>query len=222
MHKFLLAASLIAAAWTASARAEDPAGPSFDCAKAASAVETAICDTPDLAWYDRQMGKSYKIALEKVGETGAAALKAAQQAFLKTRDACGGEDPYACVASAYAKRLAALATTIDKRDFKSDQFAGESGAVAWVQYPRGGVALLISTIGGNDHTCSFETDAAESAANGTVTWSQNPDKELYQEACTLTLKPTPDGVTLSSAGESCQYYCGMRATLDGEFARTAP
>ena len=222
MHKTLLAISLIAAALAAGARAQEPEGPAFDCAKAASAMETLICDSPDLTWYDRQMGQSYKLAQEAVGAKGASALKSAQQAFLKTRNACGGDDAYACVAVAYARRLAALATTINKRDFKAGEFAGEAGSVAIVQYPRSHVALLISTIGGNDHTCGFQTDRATIVPDGTISWSGNPDGELYQEACTLTLKPTPDGVTLTASGESCQYYCGMRASLDGDFTRTAP
>ena len=42
--------------------------PSFDCAKASSRAEKTICDVPELAWQDRQMGKATKGALAAVGK----------------------------------------------------------------------------------------------------------------------------------------------------------
>ncbi len=71
-----IAAAALAAALAIPALAAEPEGPSFDCAKASSRAEKTICDVPELAWQDRQMGKAYKVALAAVGKSGEADLKA--------------------------------------------------------------------------------------------------------------------------------------------------
>lgn len=218
-----IAAAALAAALAIPALAAEPEGPSFDCAKASSRAEKTICDVPELAWQDRQMGKAYKVALAAVGKSGEADLKAGQKAFLKKRDACpAGDGIYQCISSAYDSRLAKLAEIVDAADFDAARFTGETGSLALVRYPDARVALSILTFGGGDHTCSFETDSAKVSRSGVVTWSANPDPELYGGKCTLTLTPAGTGLILVSDGEACQYYCGMRATLDGTFERETP
>jgi uncharacterized protein YecT (DUF1311 family) len=81
---------------------------SFDCSKAASAVEKSVCGEAGLARLDRQVAEAY--GRKRVSEADAkakVALLEGQRAFLATRDkACGG-DP-ACLTSAYRRRLAVL------------------------------------------------------------------------------------------------------------------
>lgn len=70
----------------------DPAGsgPSFDCAKASTPAENAICTSPDLTVLDRRMGDAYRARL--VAQPGSAdILRQQQRAFIKDRDArCNG------------------------------------------------------------------------------------------------------------------------------------
>ena len=96
MRALALAVALAGtAAW-----AED--GPSFDCAQAATAVEAAVCASPDLAALDRELARVYGLAAE-----GGEGLRDAQRRWIADRDACGagGTDLGRCVADAYAVRI---------------------------------------------------------------------------------------------------------------------
>ncbi|MBK8457102.1 MAG: DUF1311 domain-containing protein [Phyllobacteriaceae bacterium] len=76
----------------------------FDCAKAKSPTEKAICADKLLSELDGHLARYYTVAAEAVGD-GAACLKADQRQWVKSvRDACGVKT--ACLKSAYLKRLA--------------------------------------------------------------------------------------------------------------------
>jgi uncharacterized protein YecT (DUF1311 family) len=80
---------------------------SFDCAKAGSAPEKAICSDVALARLDRQLSDSYAQALSWASDDAEKnAIRSAQRAWIGERNACGGD--VACLTSAYGKRLAAL------------------------------------------------------------------------------------------------------------------
>ena len=77
---------------------------SFDCAKAKSNIEKAICADDDLANLDEYLGRYYGAALEAVKDA-AACVKADQRDWVKhVRDACGPEA--VCLKTAYLARLA--------------------------------------------------------------------------------------------------------------------
>ena len=76
----------------------------FDCAKAASPTEKAICANAALSKLDGDLAVAWKQALGKGGDT--AALKAAQLKWLKQRDRCGGDEQ--CLGDRYRERLASL------------------------------------------------------------------------------------------------------------------
>ncbi|MBF0163408.1 MAG: DUF1311 domain-containing protein [Magnetococcales bacterium] len=78
--------------------------PSFDCAKAASAVEKLICGHAELATLDGQLAALYKQALARVSD--AEALKKSQRDWLRQeRNGCAD---VACLRTVYQGRLAAL------------------------------------------------------------------------------------------------------------------
>ncbi len=92
-----------------------PAGPAraqaFDCTKARSPVEKAICADPGLGTLDRQLAQAYAASLQR--EPGnIAALTAAQAQWLRQRDAAcalpSARVP-ACLTGLLTRRLAALA-----------------------------------------------------------------------------------------------------------------
>ena len=79
---------------------------SFDCAKATSKVEKAICSQQALSDLDEYLGRYYGGAAETLMD-GAACLKADQRDWVKTvRDACGAKVD--CLKDAYLKRLGTL------------------------------------------------------------------------------------------------------------------
>jgi uncharacterized protein len=87
---------------------------SFDCRKAATAVERAICADRDLAEADRQLSSAYKTRVARAGD-GRERLVAAQRAWLARRDGdCGPlAQPGACLLRAYGRRLLELAAWPD-------------------------------------------------------------------------------------------------------------
>jgi uncharacterized protein YecT (DUF1311 family) len=82
---------------------------SFDCARAGTAVEKAICGDVALARLDRGVAEAYQRALQYSFEAGEREKKQAEQrAWLAERDRkCGSGEP-ACLRDAYAARLKAL------------------------------------------------------------------------------------------------------------------
>lgn len=79
-------------------------GPGFDCKKAQSPTEKAICADSNLSRADYQMARAYKILLAKISHRKAAALKAEQRAWLKAREGT-------CTASGKADTVCLLAET---------------------------------------------------------------------------------------------------------------
>jgi uncharacterized protein len=70
-----------------------PAGPSFDCRRASTAVEHEICGKPYLAAYDRVIADFYSQALGVLDAEDADQLRADQRAWLKMRDNCNYQTP---------------------------------------------------------------------------------------------------------------------------------
>ena len=89
-----------------------PAGAaSFDCAKAATADEQAICASSVLSDLDTQMATLYGVRMQipmLMGARGAAQDE--QRAWLTQRHACGGD--VACIVQSYQQRIAELKQTI--------------------------------------------------------------------------------------------------------------
>jgi uncharacterized protein len=86
---------------------------SFDCSKAATAQEKAICATPDLSAADDQMAAAYHAWLAAASPDGAAGIRENQIVWLRTRDAsCPAGDannPIAsCLGNIYKARIAEL------------------------------------------------------------------------------------------------------------------
>lgn len=79
--------------------------PSFDCAKASSAAEKAICSSIQLASFDRSVSWSYKVAYDDTKQNGdnLSPLVSSQQAWLRKRNACGGDA--SCLLTTMRQRL---------------------------------------------------------------------------------------------------------------------
>ena len=89
----------------------------FDCNKASTFVEKAICSDSRLTSIDDQLGRLYKDAL--AASSNSSALKAEQRAWLSSRDQCKDSD---CVIKAYEARISSL-SAMSSPD-KSGDFTG--------------------------------------------------------------------------------------------------
>lgn len=92
------------------APAPEKIAPSFDCARAASQSEKAICADVGLSSWDRSVAAALVMARDGTEERAAAedpdALADAQRAWIGERDACGGDGE--CLRDRMAERVAAL------------------------------------------------------------------------------------------------------------------
>ncbi|WP_294622039.1 peptidoglycan-binding protein [uncultured Roseovarius sp.] len=110
--------------------ASNTPNPSFDCARAGTSTEKAICSSASLATYDREIARSFSTARDRLDASAADDLLQGQRAWLRERNACGGNR--ACLESTMRDRAAYLQrVTTDgstNRVANSDTMPGASGA----------------------------------------------------------------------------------------------
>lgn len=84
--------------------------PSFDCVKASSAAEKAICGSVQLASFDRSVNWSYQVAYDDVKHNGdnPSSLVSSQRAWLRKRNACGSNA--SCLLTTMKQRLGELSS----------------------------------------------------------------------------------------------------------------
>ncbi|SET48239.1 peptidoglycan-binding protein [Oceanicella actignis] len=108
-------AAAVQTAYNLASRAGKPSagaaalGPSFDCTRAATLSERAICADPRLAARDLELTRLYGDAIAGAGAARAGALRAEQQAWLTRRDRCGADA--SCIGMRMEERIATLAAT---------------------------------------------------------------------------------------------------------------
>ncbi|KMS51825.1 hypothetical protein V474_01950 [Novosphingobium barchaimii LL02] len=189
-------------------------GPSFDCSKASSGVEKAICASKPLSSLDGQIGMRYGALRKGLDKASAEKLKQDQQWFIATRNAgfADGEDR--------AKIL------LDRLHFLN--------AISW-STPAGvegvwrNLAGEITVSRGANGQLSFNANAAEPSqgrwvceaegklrAIGASHWKEATDDPAGQ------LDFTRSGVTLdvSDAEGKSSPNCGLNGSLGGSYFRT--
>lgn len=82
--------------------------PSFDCARAGTQTEKAICRYDRLAELDRTLADTYTAFQGQLNADGRARLRAEQKSWLARRDACRAD--FLCLERAYEQRLQDFAT----------------------------------------------------------------------------------------------------------------
>lgn len=82
---------------------EPSTGPSFDCSRARTEDEIAICANKELAQMDAEVSSLYRDKVRGLGRIGLQSAKAIQRSWLRARSDCGGDE--ACLKSVYRRRL---------------------------------------------------------------------------------------------------------------------
>lgn len=78
----------------------------LDCAKAASPAEKAICGSYALGQAEARMATLYGVSMSLVAMGQRGNIGEAQQAWIKTREACGADT--ACLDKVYGERIGVL------------------------------------------------------------------------------------------------------------------
>jgi uncharacterized protein len=186
------------------------AEPSFNCSKAKGAAEKAVCEVPELQWSDRQLGRLYKLALAQSGG-GRKDVVQAQRAFIVRRDACG--DSIECLDTVYKAQFKVLAPRVNVHEaFGEYEPEGMGGSMRIARFGYD-AAISILTIGGGDHTCTFETDSAPLGGKGVIRYA-----DKGSNACRMTVAPDGEEAMVVQT-KNCSDYCGVRAVLDGRYRR---
>ncbi|RQR31474.1 DUF1311 domain-containing protein [Burkholderia sp. Bp9143] len=192
-----LRSAVILAVLTISPMAAQAAG--FDCAKAVSPTEKAICADAGLSSLDGQLAVAWKKALAKGGDT--AALKAAQLKWLKQRDRCGNDA--SCVGDRYRERLASLSGAPLAADRWQQTWYRDSDNPSF-----GGVL----TFTGTAPRLHFEL----SGTNGANTGGLSGDIELHgdrgtfrQDQCRLDFSRKGGRVQVAQQGGDCGAGAGV-------------
>ncbi len=92
-----------------------PRGPSFDCTKATTVVERAICNDRELSLLDRQMVDALRQANAATGRSDLPVIATEQRAFLSNRNRCAARtrDRRMCIQVAYEMRIQRLGEFTD-------------------------------------------------------------------------------------------------------------
>jgi|TARA_B100001059_G_C17824485_1_gene580498 uncharacterized protein YecT (DUF1311 family) len=200
---------------------------SFDCNKASTATEHAICDYPELSALDDIMGETYRSAKTSADWLTPIQLKNTQRSWIKSRNKCGNK--FDCLRDSYVQRLEEISDGVFfltlGRNFASFVYEGDpiSGICPpqtqlsdWgqcVSWFRGGssfrgvsisgaMAFNFDYIGANAHMCSLSGHADK--VNGQWIYQDNVS------ACTLRIELGRNGLSLNPTRQ-CNSYCGMRA-----------
>lgn len=229
MRRLIAALTLLLPA-TAATAAD---GPSFDCAKAGSKVEMAICSDWILAGYDRDLAALYGALRAELDDQGKEALKSEQRAWLKgERNACEGtkatsdlkaEDARVfCLRAAYEGRLVVLAQQYElavdgaapgegwSGDYGYDD-GNSTGDLRVLRLPAGFAFQILTVSGPTAHLCDIAG----------VEMEEGPDLLFWRDPdagqCSITFSRGEDGIAVTST--DCHDMCGVRGYFDATYSR---
>lgn len=151
---------------------------SFDCAKATSDIEHAICNNPDLSSLDGTLSESYQSAMANLPAEQADALRTAQRGWLKQRNACNGQE--SCLTDLFSQRAAELQDTAKQAATKLDSIiasipANPAAAEQQLQQYRGPLASAWLIYLHQFAPASKVTDAEVEKRHQTVVTAMNDD-----------------------------------------------
>jgi len=223
-----LAAALCLVAVSAAAQEGNKA--SFDCKKAATPVEKAICDSSITAELDVALDEIYRASLAR-RPAERATLEAAQRQWLAARNArCArGKPDQNCLEQMYKARIIALVRADRgigaKGSFITGRYdyrqKGEGGEMFLAEMPDGQVLVMIETVNvghQSPHTCSFSGRLSDRRGDVLGYREQEASK-----TCGLEIAVTGSRAVISETPKDCfeaaQYYCGAHGYMLGNYVR---
>ena len=107
---FMISGAVSCSAETSGSSEADVGGPSFDCKKASTKIEKAICGNDRLSELDYSLSRVYKKARENnVG------VKSDQRKWLAKRNKCQGQEIASCLEMLYLQRINVLSLVADNQ-----------------------------------------------------------------------------------------------------------
>ncbi|MCA0304061.1 MAG: DUF3298 domain-containing protein [Proteobacteria bacterium] len=213
MKRWMIVAGLLVAA---PALAQAPAkGPSFDCAKAQSVIDKAICKDAELSKADRELVAAYTALLDRLKGAERETVVKSQGRWVASRNrVCASREFDAvteCLKGRYAQRTATLQSMIQAPFAMVDEQtltgSGKFGQVGWsydIVFPRF-EAKGVDFAAANTR---FANDALKSAQEATPSDLSDVDDERtweYQQSFSIERAP---GGTLATVVQQFYGYTG--------------
>ncbi len=190
-------------------------GASFDCSKAATLVEKAICNDSKLSDLDDLLMQSYKKAL--ANSTDPDVIKSQQKEWLKNvRNKCQDSD---CIKRVYEERISSLNSKTNSSNPVSDSadilWQGEWKRINCSENEGAGLTITKKTPQG----FNFSIDAASGANVGQIegTASFNKKDAVYKDpgsGCVVEFKVKDKCIEIKTT-EGCSGFGGMGVYFDG-------
>ncbi|MFJ3464293.1 lysozyme inhibitor LprI family protein [Achromobacter spanius] len=216
------ACATVLSALSLSATAAPEASPSFDCAKARTGAEKAICANPQLAALDASIAKRYSEARNSLDAATAEALVRDQRDFTKVRDDAfekpfGNLKPVEEIASRMKHRDAFLASLdLGERKGFTGRWRNISGEITLWKKPDGDILYEGSAEQPRTGSWSCNVEASGKAKGGRLQVKSVDTKgwvlNLKRQGDALVVEEQPPG-----AGASGPPYCGANGSLAGTF-----
>ncbi len=206
------------------------AEPSFDCAKAASAVEKTLCipENENAAYRDVVLTELYKAMKEQGGYD---AVLAGQSQWLKTRDTCGADVD--CLTTSYDFRIAELARAAgdetgvtgsyayhikyDSEDTNTEPFFDVGDAFVYRDLA-GELNGYVSTVSGPTfHTCDLGIEEAAAMGDAWLFTDTEENKDFEGRLCRVLIRQDKQSLRIDSIG--CGNWCGARGYFDNTYTK---
>ncbi|HUT47872.1 MAG TPA: lysozyme inhibitor LprI family protein [Alphaproteobacteria bacterium] len=215
-----LTAALIIAAGTMGAASATAVTPSFDCKRAGTASERAICRIERLGFRDRALGQLYRRLMARLPAGQRAGLRKEQARWLAGRErACGAER--VCLERRYEARIDALsrraARTAGRSAFTGRYRAtkGLGGYIYLIDMAGPRVMAELETVNpSTSHQCTMHMLTAR-LTGAVIRWS-SPEAR----ACVVTIVNKSGGVDVSGP-PACQHHCGLSGFFSGFYRKGA-
>jgi uncharacterized protein len=200
---------------------------SFDCKKASTPIEKAICSSDYTAELDRAMDELYRAAVTKAGANRGAA-EAAQKQWLAARDArCRAKPDQNCLEGLYKARIVELSRAVRPAtgSFIAGRYAyrqkGESGELFVAEMADGTTLVMIDTVNvghRSPHTCTFNERVKE--RRGDVLSIRDPE---VSKTCGMEIAVTGNRAVIRETPKDCfeiaRHWCGAHGYMLGNYVR---
>lgn len=219
-HHFARIAALVIAAGIAGAAPARAVAPSFDCKRASTASERAICRIERLGFRDRALGQLYRGLMARLPAGQRAGLRKDQARWLAGRDrACGATR--ICLERRYEARIAALsrraARTAGRGAFTGRYRAtkGLGGYIYLIDMGGPSVMAELETVNpSTSHQCTMHMLNAR-LAGAVIRWS-SPEAR----GCVVSIVNVSGGVEVSGP-PACRVHCGVSGFFSGFYRKGA-
>jgi uncharacterized protein len=181
---------------------------SFDCNKATTFIEKAICGNERISNLDKELAVNFKAVKNSISDDEAKELISSQKQWLSVRNKC---TDVKCLIDSYSKRIAAIAGNSSISNVSSSDFGGA--------YSGNNLSMKIFILDKN--TASAEINTSTKNCDGEISGRGNLignmlkfQSEDGSENCVINVTFNGKGAEISE-GDGCSVFHGLNCSFNG-------